>query len=104
MLLSVAAAADRTSASHDESPSTNTHAEIAPADDDTVRIVSALEYIHGRGIAYRDLKPENIILDDDGLVQLVDFGLAKSAADGRAYTLCGTAEYLAPEMIQMQGA
>lgn len=70
--------------------------------DIAARIVSALDYIHGLGIVYRDLKPENIILDDRGLIKLVDFGLAK-ATTALCYTMCGTPEYLAPEVVQMQG-
>lgn len=68
-------------------------------------VVSALLYLHGRLLIYRDIKPENIVLDAEGHVKLVDFAFAKqlaSAAD-RAWTLCGTPQYLAPEVITSQG-
>jgi len=65
-------------------------------------VISALEYMHARHIIYRDLKPENIVLTAEGYAKLVDFGFAKRISK-RAYTLCGTPEYLAPEQIQVSG-
>lgn len=64
--------------------------------------ISALEYLHGKSIVYRDLKPENIIFDAKGHVRITDFGFAKELSD-RTWTLCGTPEYLAPEIIQSRG-
>ncbi|UJR37104.1 hypothetical protein I4U23_029808 [Adineta vaga] len=61
-------------------------------------IILALEYLHNLLIVYRDLKLENLVLDAHGHVKLTDFGFAKYVSD-RTYTLCGTPEYLAPEMI-----
>ncbi|KAJ8433853.1 hypothetical protein Cgig2_032064 [Carnegiea gigantea] len=63
-------------------------------------IVSAVGYLHANGIMHRDLKPENILLDADGHVKLTDFGLAKQFDDTtRANSMCGTTEYMAPEII-----
>lgn len=65
-------------------------------------IVLTFEYLHGCDIAYRDLKPENILIDKTGHIKLTDFGFAKYITD-KSYTLCGTPEYLAPEIIQNLG-
>jgi len=64
-------------------------------------IVLALEHLHSHGIIHRDLKPENILLAADGHVILTDFGLSKMAIKDAVThkTVCGTNEYMAPEMI-----
>ncbi|CAB0019529.1 unnamed protein product [Nesidiocoris tenuis] len=68
----------------------------------TTEIVLALEYLHSQSVVYRDLKPENLLLDRDGHLKMTDFGFAKKLSD-RTWTLCGTPEYLAPEIIQSKG-
>ena len=60
------------------------------------------EYIHSLNVIYRDLKPENLLIDKTGYLKLADFGFAKIVPT-RTYTLCGTPEYLAPEVILNKG-
>jgi len=65
-------------------------------------VASAFSYMHDKQIVYRDLKPENLLFDDVGYLRVCDFGFAKLIQD-RTWTLCGTPEYLAPEIIQNKG-
>ena len=79
----------------------NDHARFYAA-----QVTMGLQYLHeecGEGcIVYRDLKPENLLLDKVGYIKVTDFGFAKRIED-RTWTLCGTPEYLAPEIIQSKG-
>merc|ERR1712085_107579 len=76
-------------------------------DNDTSRFYAAgittiFEYCHSKNIIYRDLKPENVLLGRDGYLKLTDFGFAKQI-EYRTYTLCGTPEYIAPEVLLNKG-
>ena len=69
-----------------------------------VQVVLALDHVHAKGFIYRDLKPENLLVREDGYLRLTDFGFAKALKPGeRAYTVCGTPDYLAPETLRQQG-
>ena len=64
----------------------------------------SLDYLHNHGIVYRDIKPENILIEEDGYLKLIDFGMAKFLeGDEKATSFCGTPEYLAPEIITGEG-
>ena len=68
-------------------------------------ILLAIDYMHKNNFIYRDLKPENILIDKFGHIKLTDFGLSKllDEEEQKTYTLCGTPEYLAPEIIFEKG-
>lgn len=70
----------------------------------TGSLVLVLEELAGRMIVYRDLKPENVMLDSQGYLKLVDFGIAKKLLDAsRTFTVIGTPHYMAPEVLQGRG-
>jgi len=66
------------------------------------QVAMMFEYLHSKNVVYRDLKPENLLIAPDGYMKLTDFGFAK-VVEGRTYTLCGTPEYLAPEILLNKG-
>ena len=65
-------------------------------------VILGLEHLHNKDIAYRDMKPENCLIDKLGYPKIVDFGFAK-IIDSKSFTLCGTPEYLAPELVLGRG-
>lgn len=66
------------------------------------QVVLALEYLHHCSIVHRDLKPENILISESGYIKLGDFGFGKLIKN-RTWTICGTPEYIAPEIILSKG-
>ena len=64
-------------------------------------VVMALGFLHEKRIIYRDLKLENILMQNDGYINVADFGLSKflESEDDKMRTFCGTRPYLAPEII-----
>jgi 5'-AMP-activated protein kinase catalytic alpha subunit len=88
------------------------HQEEKQLDEDTARkyfqqLISAMDFCHSRGVYHRDLKPDNILLDDNGNIKIVDFGLSaikeNVGNDGLLHTRCGTPGYFAPEIVNGAG-
>jgi len=73
-------------------------------------VTSGLSHLSDMGVAYRDLKPENLLMDRMGYIKIIDFGFAKhipyqkrGKEYSKTFTLCGTPEYLAPELVLSRG-
>lgn len=63
-------------------------------------LVSALIYLHARNVIHRDIKPENLLLGNDDQLKIADFGWSVHEPNSLRTTLCGTMDYLSPEMVQ----
>uniref|UniRef100_A0A8C7QBR7 Ribosomal protein S6 kinase related a n=1 Tax=Oncorhynchus mykiss TaxID=8022 RepID=A0A8C7QBR7_ONCMY len=78
---------------------------LPPFGDDEARVFAAelgcaLGFLHDFGIMHRDVKMENVLLSDQGHLRLADFGLSRRLERGaRAFTICGTIQYMAPEVL-----
>eukprot|EP00743_Colponemidia_sp_Colp-15_P001581 GILK01001727.1.p1 GENE.GILK01001727.1~~GILK01001727.1.p1 ORF type:complete len:380 (+),score=33.60 GILK01001727.1:100-1140(+) len=66
------------------------------------QLASALHYCHSKHVIHRDIKPENLLLGSNGELKIADFGWSVHAPNSRRRTLCGTLDYLPPEMIESQ--
>jgi serine/threonine protein kinase len=64
------------------------------------QIIDALIYLHTKKVIHRDIKPENLLLGAFGEIKLADFGWSVHAPSLKRQTLCGTLDYLPPEMVQ----
>eukprot|EP00249_Psilotum_nudum_P012508 c23824_g2_i5 orf=476-1762(-) len=71
------------------------------------QLIHAVDYCHSRGVYHRDLKPENMLLDSNSDLKVSDFGLSALSQqrqdDGLFHTICGTPNYVAPEVINEKG-
>lgn len=69
-----------------------------------VQIIIAVGHLHEQNVVHRDLKMENILLDGDGYIKVIDYGLAKEIeVDEYTRTQCGTPMYMAPEVLENSG-
>lgn len=65
-------------------------------------LAGALEYCHTRHVIHRDIKPENLLIGMDGEIKIADFGWSVHAVNSKRTTLCGTLDYLPPEMVDSE--
>jgi len=65
-----------------------------------MQLASALKYCHMKKVIHRDIKPENLLLNLRGDLKIADFGWSVHAPSSRRTTLCGTLDYLPPEMVE----
>jgi len=68
-----------------------------------LQVLDVFAYIHAKSIIYRDLKPENLLISPKGYLKVIDWGFAKEIEDNTTYTMCGTPEYVAPEVVNGSG-
>ncbi|PRP78125.1 aurora kinase A [Planoprotostelium fungivorum] len=64
------------------------------------QLAGALEYCHNKHVIHRDIKPENLLVGTDNTIKIGDFGWSVHAPTSRRTTLCGTLDYLPPEMVE----
>ena len=63
-------------------------------------LAKALSYCHSKHVIHRDIKPENLLIGQRGDIKIADFGWSVHAPSSRRQTLCGTLDYLPPEMVE----
>lgn len=83
-------------------------AKAGRLDEDTARryfqqLIAGVHYCHSLGFAHRDLKPENLLLDANDTLKISDFGLGNKQQDALMDTVCGSPNYVAPEVLRGNG-
>lgn len=68
-----------------------------------IQLILTIEYLHKLKILHRDIKLNNILVDSEGFIKLIDFGISKKMLDLKTYSIVGTPHYMAPEVILGQG-
>ncbi|KIH47766.1 hypothetical protein ANCDUO_22169 [Ancylostoma duodenale] len=63
------------------------------------QMADALNYCHTKNVIHRDIKPENLLIGDEGQLKIADFGWSVHAPSKKRFTMCGTLDYLPPEMV-----
>jgi len=76
------------------------HFSLAQVKFIAAQLILAFEHLHNLNFVHRDLKPENVLIDQEGYIRLADFGLAKDLAESTGQGVCGTIEYMAPEIVK----
>ena len=69
-----------------------------------MQLILGLKYLHDSGIMHRDLKLQNLLLDENGYLKIVDFGVAQVLRHNQvSYQVAGTPAYFAPEILKGEG-